>query len=132
MTTRTGNTTYGHYSNAGAIYDLSVNTAPRYVIWDAGGFDTINLELATGAVEIDLRPGAFSSYGGGDHFVFGARDGADQVQDFQPGSGRLHFTHLGGYAELAFTRSAIIAGNTMVTPVGVDPSTFAASDFLFG
>ncbi len=65
MTTRTGDTTYGYYSNAGAIFDLSVNSAPRYVIWDAGGFDTINLELATEAVEIDLRPGAFSSYGGG-------------------------------------------------------------------
>ncbi len=65
MSTRTGNTTYGFNSNAGPIYDLTINPAPHYVIWDAGGFDTIDLSLANGHVEIDLRPGAFSSYGGG-------------------------------------------------------------------
>jgi len=94
MTTRTGNTTYGFYSNAGDLYDLSVNTAPRYVIWDAGGFDTINLELANGHVELDLRPGAFSSFGGGtnniaiayDHFATNPWDA--WIEAARGGSGR--------------------------------------------
>jgi Peptidase M10 serralysin C terminal len=40
MSTRTGDTIYGFGSNAGSVYDFSVNTSPGICIWDAGGTDT--------------------------------------------------------------------------------------------
>lgn len=77
MTTRTGDTTYGFNSNAGDVFDLDVNSTPRYTIWDAGGYDTWDFSEAANPVDLDLRSGSFSSIGGGinnlsiayDHFA---------------------------------------------------------------
>lgn len=65
-TTRVGNTTYGFNSNAGnEIYDFSKNPYPYLAVYDAGGIDTIDLSGFTVSQFVDLRPGAFSSIGGG-------------------------------------------------------------------
>jgi Ca2+-binding RTX toxin-like protein len=73
-TTRDGNTTYGYnaagltdsndprlIAAASAIYDFDNNTYPVMCIWDAGGFDTLDLSGSDQTAEIDLRPGEFSS-----------------------------------------------------------------------
>ena len=65
-TTRVGNTTYGFNSNAGnEIYDFSKNPYPYLAVYDAGGIDTIDLSGFNVSQFVDLRPGAFSSIGGG-------------------------------------------------------------------
>lgn len=65
-TTRAGNTVYGFNSNAGnEVYDFSKNPYPYLAVYDAGGIDTINLSGFTASQFVDLRPGSFSSIGGG-------------------------------------------------------------------
>jgi serralysin len=60
MATRTGHTTYGFGTNAGALYDFDVNSDPMICLWDAGGRDTIDVSRHTGAQRVDLREEAFS------------------------------------------------------------------------
>ncbi len=64
-TTRTGDTVYGHGSNAGALYNFaSYTTAPSFTIYDSGGTDTLNGSGYSNNQTFDLRPGAYSSIGG--------------------------------------------------------------------
>ena len=64
-TTRTGNTTYGFNSNAGRIaFDFTTNTTPLLTIYDAGGFDTLDLSGFSQDANVDIRDGEFSSAGG--------------------------------------------------------------------
>ena len=61
-TTRTGDTTYGYNSTAGAlVYDFNQNQHPIICIYDAGGIDTINLSGSAYSCVIDLTPGSFSN-----------------------------------------------------------------------
>lgn len=53
--TRSGNTTYSWTNNERFLE----------TIWDGGGNDTIDASNQTSAVQIDLRPGAFSTIGSG-------------------------------------------------------------------
>jgi hypothetical protein len=68
MTTRSGDTIYGFHSNVGgteqAIYDFSMNKAPIFTIWDAGGNNTIDGSLCTSAQMINLTPGSYSNVDG--------------------------------------------------------------------
>jgi len=65
-TTRAGNTTYGFNSNAGnEVYDFNKNPYPYLAVYDAGGVDTIDLSGFNVSQFVDLRPGSFSSIGGG-------------------------------------------------------------------
>jgi serralysin len=65
-TTRSGNNTYGFNSNAGnEIYDFNKNPYPYLAVYDAGGIDTIDLSGFNVSQFVDLRPGSFSSIGGG-------------------------------------------------------------------
>jgi serralysin len=65
MTTRVGDTVYGFGSNAGSsIYNFSVNTAPQFCIWDAGGNDTLNCSGYSLSELIDLNAGDFSNIDG--------------------------------------------------------------------
>jgi serralysin len=65
MTTRTGDTVYGFNSTAGrSAYDLALNPAPLFSIWDAGGVDTLDLSGYSTTSRIDLEPGAFTDAGG--------------------------------------------------------------------
>jgi serralysin len=67
LTTRTGDTNY--IGGSAAVYRLGdggVLTNGRIgilTIYDAGGIDTIDASIQTGAVRIDLNPGAFSTIG---------------------------------------------------------------------
>ncbi|MEC9343235.1 MAG: M10 family metallopeptidase C-terminal domain-containing protein, partial [Pseudomonadota bacterium] len=68
-TTRTGDTTYGFNSTAGKdVYDFTKNDNPIITIYDAGGFDTLDLSGfgygQYGGQVIDLAPGAWSDVGG--------------------------------------------------------------------
>ena len=67
LTTRTGNTHYG-YNAAGLttaweeqVYDFTYNPDPVFSIWDAGGYDILDLTGDSWDDVIDLRPGHFSS-----------------------------------------------------------------------
>lgn len=64
MTTRTGDTVYGFGTNAGALYDFAINTAPALTIWDAGGTDTLDASAYASNQTISLNAGDFSSIGG--------------------------------------------------------------------
>jgi serralysin len=65
-TTRAGNTIYGFNSNAGnEVYDFNKNPYPYLAVYDAGGVDTLDLSGFTVSQFVDLRPGSFSSIGGG-------------------------------------------------------------------
>jgi Ca2+-binding RTX toxin-like protein len=71
MTTRTGDTVYGFYSNAGKTfgaftynsYDFVQNPNPIFAIWDAGGTDTIDASGFSTNQHISLAEGTFSSIG---------------------------------------------------------------------
>jgi Ca2+-binding RTX toxin-like protein len=64
-TTRTGDTTYGFNSNAGRdAYDFVATPTPVVAIWDAGGYDTLDLSGYNTPSIIDLNPGSYSSAGG--------------------------------------------------------------------
>jgi serralysin len=61
--TRSGNTVYGYNSNAGAVYDFSLNM-PAFTLWDGGGIDTLDLS-GSGAVQtVNLQDGSFSDVKG--------------------------------------------------------------------
>lgn len=63
--TRTGNTVYGHNSNAGAHLNFATyTTAPSFVLYDSGGIDTLDASGYSQAQRIDLTPGAYSDIGG--------------------------------------------------------------------
>lgn len=64
MATRSGDTTYGFGSDAGATYDFALNVDPVLTIWDAGGLDTINAQRYSADQLIDLTAGSYSSIGG--------------------------------------------------------------------
>lgn len=62
--TRTGASTYGFNANSGALYDFDINTAPRFVIWDAGGRDRIDASGFAADQVITLVEGQYSSIAG--------------------------------------------------------------------
>ena len=64
-TTRTGNTTYGYGSTAGAVFDTSVNPDVAYTIIDSGGTDLLNYSQTSSNELINLNPETFSNVGGG-------------------------------------------------------------------
>jgi hypothetical protein len=66
MTTRTGDTCYGFYSNTQRdAFTLTNDWDQRvFAVWDAGGYDTFNFSLYRTNAIIDLRPEHFSSVGG--------------------------------------------------------------------
>ncbi|MCC0807828.1 hypothetical protein FPV16_16595 [Methylobacterium sp. W2] len=62
--TRVGNTTYGFNSNAGrGAFDFTQNTDPVIAIYDAGGYDTLDVSGFTTNQLIDLGAGTFSDIG---------------------------------------------------------------------
>ena len=63
-TTRSGVTTYDFNSNAGDVYNFTINTKPFVCIWDGGGNDTLDVSGYALSQFIDLREGAFSDIGG--------------------------------------------------------------------
>jgi serralysin len=63
--TRTGDTTYGFNTNAGALYNFaSYGTAPSWTIYDNGGTDRLDASGYSNAQAINLEAGSFSSIGG--------------------------------------------------------------------
>ncbi len=63
--TRTGDTTYGHNSNAGSIFSFnSYVTAPALTIYDSGGNDTLDCSGYSATQTINIASGAYSSIGG--------------------------------------------------------------------
>jgi serralysin len=62
--TRNTNTTYGFNSNAGPMYDFTLNTSPALCIWDGGGIDMLDCSGATQKQIIDLNEGGFSNIKG--------------------------------------------------------------------
>jgi Ca2+-binding RTX toxin-like protein len=65
MTTRTGETTYGFGSNAGAAFLVTgAEEEPVFTVWDAGGIDTLNFSGFDYIQFIDLAPEGFSDVGG--------------------------------------------------------------------
>ncbi len=64
MQTRADDTVYGFGSNAGAIYDFVLNSAPQFSIWDGGGIDTLDVSGFSQQQIINLNPGTFSNIGG--------------------------------------------------------------------
>ncbi|WP_394689335.1 nidogen-like domain-containing protein [Hoeflea sp.] len=62
MNTRTGNDVY---FAAGGVSGFEIANGGQFIatIWDAGGIDTFSGEAQTSAVNIDLRPGYFSTIG---------------------------------------------------------------------
>jgi serralysin len=66
MATRTGDTVYGFNSNADQPWFLLTSSVARpiFVVWDAGGKDTLDFFGFTVSQTIDLRAGYFSSVGG--------------------------------------------------------------------
>jgi hypothetical protein len=63
-TTRTGNTTYGYNSNAGAIYNASLYPHVAYTIFDNGGTDTLDFSGSSANQLINLNPETFSNVNG--------------------------------------------------------------------
>ena len=63
---RDGDTTYGHESTAGGYYDdvTSLTGPVGLTLIDDGGTDTVNFTAVNGSLDIDLTPGAVSSFGG--------------------------------------------------------------------
>ncbi|GJD40912.1 M10 family metallopeptidase C-terminal domain-containing protein [Methylobacterium bullatum] len=62
--TRVGNTTYGFNANAGrGAFDFTLNTDPVIAIYDAGGYDTLDVSGFTTNQLIDLGAGTFSDIG---------------------------------------------------------------------
>ncbi len=65
MTTRTGASTYGFNSNAGAAYSITSNAQMAvFTVWDAGGQDTFDFSGYSLAETINLNAESFSSVGG--------------------------------------------------------------------
>ena len=65
MTTRTGDTVYGFHANAGReVYDLEAHPQAVFTIWDAGGWDRLDLSGYATPSSIDLHGGAFTDAGG--------------------------------------------------------------------
>lgn len=62
--TRATNTTYGHDSTAGDLYDFSVNPDAVFTIWDGGGTDMLSASRFAMDQVITLQEGGFSNIGG--------------------------------------------------------------------
>jgi serralysin len=63
--TRLGDTVYGFNSTAGVNYDFAGIASPQFCIWDAGGAqDVLDCSGYSGAQNISLAPGTFSSVDG--------------------------------------------------------------------
>ena len=67
MTTRTGDTVYGFNSNTDRDFYTASNASSKLVmaVWDAGGYDTLDMSGYAVNQVIDLRQGNFSNVGGG-------------------------------------------------------------------
>lgn len=63
-TTRVGATTYGFNSNAGDVFNASLNPSVAYTVFDSGGIDLLDYSGFTQNQTIDLRQGQFSNVGG--------------------------------------------------------------------
>ncbi len=65
MATRTGDTVYGFHSTAGReVYDLAAHPQAVFTIWDAGGWDRLDLSGYATPSRIDLHGGTFTDAGG--------------------------------------------------------------------
>jgi serralysin len=63
--TRSGDTIYGHNSNAGSVFNFATfTTAPSFTIWDGGGTDTLDASGYTNDQTINLTAESSSSIGG--------------------------------------------------------------------
>ena len=62
--TRTGDTVYGYHSNAGDIYDASLNPSVAYTLFDSGGVDTLDFSGSAAKQLINLNPETFSNVNG--------------------------------------------------------------------
>jgi serralysin len=69
LTTRTNDSIYGFGTNAGDVFDFSINTRPLLCLWDAGGKDTLNCSGFSQNQTIDLIQAAYSNIGGLTHNV---------------------------------------------------------------
>ena len=85
--TRTGDTVYGHNSNAGSIFSFSTYTsgAPALTIYDNGGTDTLDASGYSNAQTINLAAESFSSIGGFSNNISIAR--GTVVENAKGGSG---------------------------------------------
>jgi serralysin len=63
-TTRAGATTYGFNSNAGDVFNASLNPSVAYTVFDSGGIDTLDFSGFSQDQTIDLGQGQFSNVGG--------------------------------------------------------------------
>lgn len=95
------------------------NAAPN---WLAGNAAANRLEGGAGADVIEGRGGNDTLLGGAgaDSFVFRRGDGADRLDDFQPGADRLVLTGFGLTAEAAFARMTTTSAGTLLDLGGGD------------
>jgi len=63
-TTRAGNTTYGYNSNAGNIFNASLNPSVAYTVFDSGGVDTLDFSGSPYSQRINLNAETYSSVNG--------------------------------------------------------------------
>ena len=86
MATRSGDTVYGHNSNAGAPYNFaSFVMAPSYTIWDGGGSDTLDASGYAANQIINLAAESSSSIGGLSQNILIARNTV--IENARGGSG---------------------------------------------
>lgn len=64
LTTRVNDSIYGFGTNAGDVFDFSINKAPLLCIWDAGGIDTLNCSGFLKNQTINLTQATHSNIGG--------------------------------------------------------------------
>jgi serralysin len=64
LTTRTNNSIYGFGTNAGDVFDFSINKAPLLCIWDAGGIDTLNCSGFLQNQTLNLTQATYSNIAG--------------------------------------------------------------------
>ncbi len=64
LTTRTNDSIYGFGTNAGDVFDFSINAAPLLCIWDAGGIDILNCSGFLQNQTINLTQATYSNIAG--------------------------------------------------------------------
>jgi serralysin len=118
-TSRAGDTTYGHNSNAGYAYSFSnFSSAPAFTIWDGGGTDTLNASLYSANQTINLTSEIFSNIGGLTRNINIARGAV--IENAVGGSGSDTINGNG-------------AGNVLTGGLGSDVlSGLGGSDVLYG
>ena len=62
-TTRSGNTVYGYNSNAGNIFNASMNPSVAYTIFDSGGTDTLDFSGSPYSQLLNLNAETYSRAG---------------------------------------------------------------------